>query len=32
MSELISLNDIIRTEQILGDRLESAEAEQWKLR
>jgi hypothetical protein len=32
MSELISLNDIIRTEQILGDRLESVEAEQWKLR
>ena len=32
MSELISLNDIIRTEQILGDRLDSVEAEQWKLR
>lgn len=32
MSELISLNDIIRTEQILGDRLESVEAEQRKLR
>ena len=32
MSELISLNDILRTEQILGDRLQSVEAEQRKLR
>ena len=32
MSELISLNDILGTEQLLGDRLESVEAEQQKLR